>query len=83
MATKAANRDIIRLAYMRLMTTTISWAGPDHAVGGAGSSPRAAEWLSVRRMARRYAAVVSFGSGSSFVWVAMTNDVLMAENRPA
>ena len=34
-------------------------------------------------MARRYAAVTSFGSGSSFVWTSVTNDELTAENKPA
>ena len=34
-------------------------------------------------MARRYATVVSFGSGSSFVWTSVTNDELTAENKPA
>ena len=42
-----------------------------------------ADWLRVRRIARRSATDWSFGSGSSFDWTSMTNAELTAENRPA
>ena len=80
---KAANRVITRLAYRRLVARTISWAGPDQALGGGGRSPMIAELLRERRMARRYTIVVSPGFGCRFVWMSMTNDELTAENRPA
>jgi len=41
-----------------------------------------ADWLRVRRIAWRRAAVWSFGSGWSFEWTLMTKVELMAENRP-
>ena len=62
---------------------TISWAGPDHGVGGAGSPSGMVELLRAKRMARRYAAVVSFGSCCRFVWMLVTNAELTAENKPA
>lgn len=46
-------------------------------------SPGMEDWLRVRRMAQRSAAVCSFGSGSSFDWTPMTNAELTAENKPA
>ena len=48
-----------------------------------GVSPGIADWLRVRRMARRMAADCSFGSGWSFDWTSITNAELTAENRPA
>ena len=42
-----------------------------------------ADWLRVRRMARRRAADCSPGSGSSFEWTSITKAELTAENRPA
>jgi len=42
-----------------------------------------ADWLRVRRMARRRAADWSFGLGWRFEWTSMTKAELMAENRPA
>ena len=82
-AMKAAKRVITRLAYRRFVARTISWAGPDHALGGGGRSPITAELLRERRMARRYTIVISPGSGCRFVWISMTNDELTAENKPA
>jgi len=42
-----------------------------------------ADWLKVRRMARRRAADCSFGSGRRFEWTSRTKAELTAENRPA
>jgi len=83
MAMNAASRDINRLVYMRPVTVTIPLGGPSWAGGMVGVSFGMADWLRVRRMARRRAADCSPGSGSSFEWTSMTKAELTAENRPA
>ena len=83
MAMNAANRDINKLAYMRQVTVTIPLGGPSLAGGMVGVSFGMADWLRVRRMARRRAVDCSPGSGSSFEWTSMTKAELTAENRPA
>ena len=68
---------------MSPVAVTISW-GVFSLMGGAvGFSPGMADWLRVRRMARRSAADCSFGSVSSFDWTSITKAELTAENRPA
>ena len=79
----AASMEIIRLAYMRHVTITVSPDGPSWTGGTVGVSPGMADWLRVRRMARRRAADWSFGLGWRFEWTSMTKAELMAENRPA
>jgi len=82
-ATNAASREIVRLAYMRQVTVTISPGGSPWTGGTAGVSPGMADWLRVRRIARRRAADCWFGSGWRFEWASMTKAELTAENRPA
>jgi len=68
---------------MRPETVTISLEGSSWSGGTVGVSPGIADWLRVRRIARRMAADCSLGSGWSFDWTSMTNAELTAENRPA
>ena len=42
-----------------------------------------ADWLRVKRIARRRAVDCSFGSGRRLEWTSMTKVELTAENRPA
>jgi len=79
----AARSEISRLAYIRHVTVTISLGGVFWAGGTVGVSPGMADWLRVRRIARRRAADWSFGSGWSCEWTSMTKAELTAENRPA
>ena len=51
--------------------------------GTVGVSLGMADWLRVRRMARRRAADCSLGLGLRFEWTSMTKAELTAENRPA
>lgn len=62
----AASREIKRLAYMRPVTVMISLGACSWTVGMVGVSFGIADWLRVRRMARRRAADCSPGSVSSF-----------------
>jgi hypothetical protein len=80
---KAASSEIKRLAYMSPVTVTISLGGFSWTGGTVGVSFGVAEWLRVRRMARRRAADCSFGSDLRFEWTSMTKAELTAENRPA
>ena len=48
-----------------------------------GVSPGIADWLRVRRIARRRATDWTFGSGWRFELTSMTKAELTAENRPA
>ena len=82
-ATNAASSEIRRLAYMSPVAVTISWGGSSWIGGAVGFSLGMADWLRVRRMARRRAADCSFGLVSSFDWTSITNAELTAENRPA
>jgi len=68
---------------MSPVTVTISPGGSSWVGGTVGISFGIADWLRVRRIARRRAAVWSFGSGWSFEWTSMTKAELTAENRPA
>ena len=69
---------------MSPVTVTISPGGSSRAGGMAGGvSPGMADWLRVRRIARRIVADCSFGSGSSFEWISITKAELTAENKPA
>ena len=79
----AASKDINKLAYMSPVTVIISLGGSSWMGGIVGISFGMADWLRVRRMARRRAADCSPGSGSSFEWTSMTKAELTAENRPA
>jgi len=79
----AASREIRRLAYMSPVTVTISLGGSSWAGGTVGVSFGIADWLRVRRIARRRAADCSLGLGWSFEWTSMTKAELTAENRPA
>ena len=55
-----------------------SWAGVT-----AGGSWGIADWLRVRRIARRRAVDRSLGSGWSFEWTSMTKTELTTDSRPA
>ena len=65
------------------MTATISVGGTCWTGGTVGDSFGIADWLRVRRIARRRATDWSFRSGWSLEWTSMTNAELTAENRPA
>jgi len=68
---------------MRQVTVTIPLDGSFGAGGTVGVSPGMADWLRVRRIARRRTADCSFGSGRRLEWTSMTKAELTAENRPA
>jgi len=59
----AARSEIRRLVYMSPVTVTISLGGLSWTGGTVGDSFGMADWLRVRRIARRRAADCSFGSG--------------------
>jgi len=68
---------------MSPVTVTISTGGFSWAGGTAGDSFGIADWLRVRRIARRRAADCSFGLGWRPEWTSITKAELTAENRPA
>jgi len=68
---------------MSPVTVTISLGGLSWMGGTVGDSFGMADWLRVRRIARRMAADCSFGSGWRPEWASMTKAELTAENRPA
>jgi len=68
---------------MSPVTVTISLGGFSWTGGTLGVSFGMADWLRVRRIARRRAADCSFGSDWSPEWTSMTKAELTAENRPA
>jgi len=78
MATNAASREVIRHVIVTVSLGGSSWTG-----GAAGGSPGMADWLRVRRIARRRAADYSLGLGWRLEWTSMTKAELTAENRPA
>ena len=59
------------------------WGGSSFRGGAVGFSSGMADWLRVKRIARRSVADCSLGSVSSFDWTSITNAELTAENRPA
>ena len=68
---------------MSPVAVMISLGGSSWTGGTTGVSFGMADWLRVRRIARRRAADCSFGSGPSLDWTSMTKAELTAENRPA
>ena len=79
----AASSEIRRLAYMSPVAVTISLGG----LFWVGETTRVsfgmADWLRVRRIARRRAADCPLESGWSFELMSTTKAELTAENKPA
>ena len=83
-----ANNEIMRPTYVKPVAVIISLGkfslGKSSWVGvTTGASLGIADWLRVRRIARRRVVDCSLGSGRSFEWTSMTKTESTTDSRPA